>query len=951
MQNVSEEFKTAIASPSPEFQSRITFPGLILDDVQIKAIELNSLLVSGDDFEIGTAPMDMVKVELVEDTGDEWGRNLLRNSNFQTGDLTGWLNWGTCQREIVEINGKYWVHLTQNDTEQWRGIRQIVNYFEKNTSFILSFTAFKTDLYEGGARVLFHQIGEDGNNPQPTSPIPLTTEPKRYTFSFTSTDLDKNSFLVMIGGEAGKPFDIYITDIKFEKGSVATPWTPAPEDYANYDYKNKECDIELGLILPDESVEYVSIGKFTVENAVRKNNTITLNCVDRMYKAEKDYVSDLMYPTTLGEILQSACDQAGIELATTTFANSDYIVPNEPVFEGVTCRKVFAQVAELAGGYAKINRLGQLEIVTLGNESVRDITKDHYFDLKINEVAEASIDKVIVKVGEETATEGDGENIYTIVDNMFVQNPNDVISPIFNVLKNVSYTACDVNFQGDFSLDLGDRISIDGDETYILDRKLKYTGGLREDYRAPAKSNVEKESTGKSNIILDMNNIKTQIKVIEGEISQTIEKIENLVVDAENRLYQSQTQIPFDFNQGTGTIQLYREAYHPYYKVVSDTNIDLSAAFPQSHYAEDLTGKEVTISLDVLVDVDRVVNIDGREFDVKGNRWTRIHVTKEFPENTTRNTRVRVPYSRQITRDKIIGNKLIDSLSTNINTIYYRNLQVQKGNVATRWTLTPEELEGNVNRLSSELKQLEDGISLLVRKNQDSGRFEVNADGIIAEINKTDGVGKVKSVKVTVDENGLTVDDGAVIIRDGQNTAIITSQGLKIMFIYTSSGDLSGWQRVGPWPEAGYLWNREAYITFRIPDKMTVTNAELITRSIPTHWTDWVEVPDGIYHARNLRLFIANSGTDGVIDFPAYSSYGVVMGEHGRTDITNEVWEGSWSPTGDGIREKIGNVTKYIENNKFQTFGVATTDAPTQNNRRYIGGVQFILVVEGYLRG
>jgi hypothetical protein len=119
-------------------------------------------------------------------------------------------------------------------------------------------------------------------------------------------------------------------------------------------------------------------------------------------------------------------------------------------------------------------------------------------------------------------------------------------------------------------------------------------------------------------------------------------------------LYQSQTQIPFDLNVGTGSIQLFREAYHPYYKVTSDTNIDLSASFPQSQYAEDLTGEEVTISLDVLVDVDRVVNIDGREFDVKGNRWTRIHVTKEFPENTTRNTRVRVPYSRQITRDKII---------------------------------------------------------------------------------------------------------------------------------------------------------------------------------------------------------------------------------------------------------------------------------------------------------
>ena len=360
MQNVSEEFKTAIASPSPDFKSRITFPDLVLDDYQVRSINLDSLLVGGDDFEIGTAPMDMVQIELV------------------------------C----------------------------------------------------------------------------------------------------------------------------------APDEPIEYDFEGKECEIELGVHIPftynrmetftygeleqytyDEmeegTPENVALGLFTVEKATKGVMILTLDCVDRMYKAEKEYVSDLMYPTTLLDILESACDQAGIELATTTFANSDYIVPNEPVYEGVTCRKIFAQVAELAGGYAKINRLGQLEIVTLGNESVRDITKDHYFDLKINEVAEASIDKVIVKVGEETATKGEGENIYTIVDNMFVQDPNNVVDALYSVLKNVSYTACTLKWQGDFSLDLGDKVTVDGNDTYVLSRKLTYTGGLREDYKAPAKSNVEKESQAK----------------------------------------------------------------------------------------------------------------------------------------------------------------------------------------------------------------------------------------------------------------------------------------------------------------------------------------------------------------------------------------------------------------------------------------------------------------------
>lgn len=394
MQTVSEEFKTAIASPSPEFKSRITFPGLALDDYQVRSINLDSLLVGSEDFEIGMAPMDMVQIELVY-----------------------------APDEPIEYD------------------------FEDQECEI-----------------------ELGVN------IPFTHE---YMESFTYGELEQYTYDEM---EEGTP-------------------------------------------------ENVALGLFTVERATKGVMILTLDCVDRMYKAEKEYVSDLMYPTTLLDILESACDQAGIELATTTFANSDYIVPNEPVYEGVTCRKVFAQVAELAGGYAKINRRGQLEIVTLGVTLARDITKDHYFDLKINEVAEASIDKVIVKVGEETATKGDGENIYTIVDNMFVQNPNNVVAPLYNVLKNVSYTACTLKWQGDFSLDLGDRVTIDGYETYILSRKLSYTGGLREDYSAPAKSNVEKNSTGKGNLILDINRVKTRIKVIDGEITETIERIEDVEGD------------------------------------------------------------------------------------------------------------------------------------------------------------------------------------------------------------------------------------------------------------------------------------------------------------------------------------------------------------------------------------------------------------------------------------
>lgn len=1226
MQIVSEEFKTAISKPSREIKSRITLPELTLDDDNIQIINLDSSLVFGEDFEIGTTPMATVKIELI--------------------------------------------------------------------------------------------------------------------FS--------------------------------------------PERYIEYDYEDKECDAQIGIKLPDDTVEYLSIGLFTVEEVIKNDYKITLNCVDRMYKAEKEFVNNLMFPTTILDILQSACEQSNITLATTNFANANYVIPNEPVFDNITCRTIFAQVAELAGGYAVINRQGELEILTLGNIPVRNITKDHYIDFKRDEVGIGKIDRVIVKVGEETSEQGIGDNIYTIVDNMFVQDPNDVVGPLFNVLKDVSYNACKLKWQGDFSLDLGDKITINGHESYVLDRKLRYTGGLREDYRAPAKSNVERNSTGKSNILLDINNVKTQIKVIEGEVTQTIESIEgevrnevaeqmktaeiytwiryaddeygngisdtpagkkyvgiatnkknvepsntpddyewslikgdkgaqgepgkdgipgepgkdgesqytyirysinsngnpmtttptgatkyiglavttsstapsgyasytwqkfvgddgsdgaqgqqgipgtpgedgttyytwikyattpttdmsdnpagkdyigiahnkttatestsyndytwslikgedgedgqttytwimyandvlgngisdtpedkryvgiatnkltpnksvnpndyewsplydNVEIGGTNRLYDSRTNIEFSHGEwgrnllrnasalngdpfvrynlgynlvnsptyinGTRTahivnneglndgsqmnsgirihptnlipgevytfyfygndnwekfhpisyyfqdassnnpqsvvinsdwtrysveftpqssniwiyirpnrnleydfdvylnapkiekgsqatpwtpapedvegwldIKLIRGPGNPYYKVVSPHAdfTSLSVGFPNSRFAEPLESLgRVTISLDVMVEVDREITINNSTFAVPGNRWTRIFFTKEFTENNNTSTRVLTPYSRKRKVIRNISTNLIDELRTDINTLYYRNLQVEQGNVPTSYNLTPEELEGEITRSKTEIKQLKDSILLVATRNENTGRFEITPESIVQAIDTTDGVGRLKTVKVTVDENGLTVDDGALIIRDRNNTAIVTSDGLRVMYIFTSSGEFSGWQQVGILNRYTDLTRRMATINIYIPADLIIDKAELHTKSMPSYWTGHTGVPNGFYHARNLKLYEGDA-SDGVLDWPYSSSYDVTFGRSGRTDITSNTWGGNWTPTGEGIKTKTADVKDYIYPGQSTVFIVDTADSVSEANSRYMGAMQMDLIITGFLRG
>ena len=289
-----------------------------------------------------------------------------------------------------------------------------------------------------------------------------------------------------------------------------------------YSFDGKEIEVQLGAMLADLTVEYYPIGKYTVEKSDRKDSKIYLDLVDRMYKADKPYINDLTYPTTLNQILISASAQAGLTLVTGNFANMNYIVNTEPVFEDITCRQVLAYVAELAGGYARINRSGSLVIMALGALSVSGITGEHYIDYKRAESSPGVIDRLIVKNGTEEATAGAGINIYTIVDNLFVQNPADVVGNIFTVLSNINYKAGELNWIGDFSLEMGDKVTIDGEQTYILNRKLKYSGGLRETMKIPGKSNIEKNSTGKPNTNLEIGRIKTQMKIQDGLINQKI---------------------------------------------------------------------------------------------------------------------------------------------------------------------------------------------------------------------------------------------------------------------------------------------------------------------------------------------------------------------------------------------------------------------------------------------
>ena len=332
-------------------------------------------------------------------------------------------------------------------------------------------------------------------------------------------------------------------------GSILATLTDYDGVFSSYDFSGKEFKLELGVVENtthedlhaythaqlnaythdqlNNTIEYKTLGYFTVTDVTRESEYITLKAVDRMYLFDKEYDdSGLTYPVTLFDVLNDACSQAGVPLATESFANDSYEIASMS-FYLVTLRKILQSISELAGGYATINIDGELEIITLNLNDLtpKEILLENYYadGLGVGEVANTVIDNVAVQTGDVISYGSAGTNVYTIVNNIFAQSPADLVGAIYGVLNGLSYASISINWQCDFSMPIGKSCTIEIDtdyalNSYLLNRVITYDGGLTETTKAPAKSDVVKNSVIQGSVKLAVEKAIAEIRVLQDDI-------------------------------------------------------------------------------------------------------------------------------------------------------------------------------------------------------------------------------------------------------------------------------------------------------------------------------------------------------------------------------------------------------------------------------------------------
>lgn len=339
------------------------------------------------------------------------------------------------------------------------------------------------------------------------------------------------------------------------------------------DLENKEVAVEAGIKL-NNTEEKIPFGTFIISkpptNEEVKENT-SFTGYDYMIKFNIPYKNRVTFPCKAKVLFQDLCNQVGLVAGNTDFINEDYMILGNPFTNNEDCRTVLSNIAQLAGGFAKIGRDNKVYIKTLKNVSsllkVKDVhvmkVKDlnlqlvnmmsglkensdenldgnNYFEDFAKNNMWGELNSLIIGLssieGENTALddknsiEKNGLTEIQINDNYFLSDEAErekVITPLWNSLKGIKYLPFKTNYYGYPYVDSGDLIYIEdtkdiGYVSYIFNHTFKFNGTFNGRIETPA---ITKTQTAYKNTV----DIKTRFKNAERKIDKLNGVIEDVI--------------------------------------------------------------------------------------------------------------------------------------------------------------------------------------------------------------------------------------------------------------------------------------------------------------------------------------------------------------------------------------------------------------------------------------
>ncbi|WP_431523152.1 gp58-like family protein [Streptococcus suis] len=334
--------------------------------------------------------------------------------------------------------------------------------------------------------------------------------------TYTSSDIKEASFNYgYISGDTFKPGGTVAGSAKLTFTSIITSFNKLDKIYP-----------EIGLLVGD-SYEWVAMGEYFVNDISidRNRNTTELDLMDGMFKLNQPYVSDLVYPAQIRDVIREICVKTGVELETDDlgFRAIQHHIQSKADKKDITFREVLSQAIQLLGFSAFFNRKGKLEIRGL-TESNITITADNYFlhGLTKSELM-YQIAGITCKKDKETLTVGLRTGRSLELENSFmIQN---ILDDLYYDLKNIRYYPYSLDWQGHLKLDVGQWVTLktNKNETFkvpVLSQSFNFKGGLKSKIGADSKAGNDTQYAYKGFLGKRIKQMSTEI---EAEVQQQLE--------------------------------------------------------------------------------------------------------------------------------------------------------------------------------------------------------------------------------------------------------------------------------------------------------------------------------------------------------------------------------------------------------------------------------------------
>ena len=135
------------------------------------------------------------------------------------------------------------------------------------------------------------------------------------------------------------------------------------EDYNKYDFDKASVTAYVSKSFSDGTTEKLKIGEYRVSETSYDGSLITLTCLDNINNFNREYDSNLSYPTTAYEVVRDACIKCNVPFTMARFDNSDYVINEIPSDnQKLTYGQVIAYILQLSGLWGKCGHDGELLI-------------------------------------------------------------------------------------------------------------------------------------------------------------------------------------------------------------------------------------------------------------------------------------------------------------------------------------------------------------------------------------------------------------------------------------------------------------------------------------------------------------------------------------------------------------------------------------------------------------